>query len=413
MKELKTGELIKQLSAVFNHEVLDFYRKEIALRRSFNEAWFSDTLAWLLDPRGSHMLGVKFANEFLSEIAKERSNKKRQYKHRESYLKHGKSGRGHTARGFSLKNASSIRELYLPNPNGSKGKTSGKFADVVLVDLDTQDGLIVVIENKLFTSNHPGQLTEYLSLTNEKFTRAKVREFVYLTLDGVEPRHLEVEKDADHWVRLSWSSTILSIVQRLSGKSEHEELDNLKNVLNWVHNMKRRHHEDNGFDLGSVQQELMQVFLRATVDCLGEELRRLNSDKAGEWSEPKGKNKKLLRLTHSSAPTKELQIELLNNLTITAHTRRRGDAFYEKIIVPFGVHPDQIFNLMDIAARDIFYGHFGQESVKRYLSDKRRLTKTQSEAKAKHKPLFEFLYKYQHELKVMLALNGYLDTKID
>ena len=42
---------------------------DAAAWRGWNEAWFSDTLAWLLDPCGGHGLGVQFLQAFLRRIA--------------------------------------------------------------------------------------------------------------------------------------------------------------------------------------------------------------------------------------------------------------------------------------------------------------------------------------------------------
>lgn len=46
------------------------------LRRCLSESWFSDTLAWLLDPKASHGLGVKFLREMLERIAQRRKESK-------------------------------------------------------------------------------------------------------------------------------------------------------------------------------------------------------------------------------------------------------------------------------------------------------------------------------------------------
>ena len=72
MKDDSKNKLVKSLilnlSEIFEDKKFSFPRKEILIRRSFTESWFSDTLAWLLDPKGSHGFGVKFANEFFVRI---------------------------------------------------------------------------------------------------------------------------------------------------------------------------------------------------------------------------------------------------------------------------------------------------------------------------------------------------------
>jgi hypothetical protein len=62
-----------------------------------------------------------------------------------------------------------------------------RYCDIILLDLDTSDNIFVVIENKLFSSNHPSQLEEYYELVEKNYKRAKIREYVYLTLYGIDP----------------------------------------------------------------------------------------------------------------------------------------------------------------------------------------------------------------------------------
>jgi hypothetical protein len=54
-----------------------------------------------------------------------------------------------------------------------------------------------------------------------------------------------------------------------------------------------------------------------------------------------------------------MSVELTPGLTVTVqglqYSRR---AEFDKIVVPFGAHPDQVTNLLDIAARDVFHKFF-------------------------------------------------------
>lgn len=402
----KKEPLYKAIAKVFDSDLLQFPKKEIMLRRSFTEAWFSDTLAWLLDPKGSHGYGVKFAKGFLQEIAKERVNKNRNYKRRAFFLKFGQQGSGKFVNGFSLKNASSIRELYMPQSLSNKKSNGGKYCDVAFMDLDINDGLMVMIENKLFTHNHPGQLTEYYQLSNDKFSAAQVREFVYLTLDGVPPlEHAKSKEDFSSWVLLSWIDTVPNILNKTKIQDNHQEVDALLDMLNWMKLLKNIHIPEHQLNLNELQNILRIGLLEDTLRNFLAELNRLGDNKAGEWKAKKEIKKNSFKLIHTSAPKRILYVELLKNFTITVHSKRKSNAYYEKIIVPFGVHPDQVFNLMDIAARDVYYKHFG-DSVHRYLSRKRRLSKTQTEAKKAVHPTFDFVYKYRNELKVLLALDA-------
>ena len=58
MNDLKM--LTKEIDTFLAKNVSSIKFPDLVLARSLNETWFSDTLAWLLDPKGSHKLGVSF-----------------------------------------------------------------------------------------------------------------------------------------------------------------------------------------------------------------------------------------------------------------------------------------------------------------------------------------------------------------
>lgn len=170
------------------------------LAMCLSEAWFSNTLAWFLDPRAEHGLGTRPAELFLKAIGEARSSSK--YR-RASHLKFGKVGAGRGATGLRLGNLAVLREFFL---SGAVGRSSrgARYCDLVMLDLDPDDGLIVVIENKLFTCNRPGQLIEYHQAVESKFGRVPTREFVYLTLRGDEPVSYDEQEKMAHrpWLAL-------------------------------------------------------------------------------------------------------------------------------------------------------------------------------------------------------------------
>lgn len=165
--------------------------------RCLDENWLSNVLAWLLDPKGSHGLGVHFADEFISTIAKERSN--RNYARRNSHLKYGKSGKGIPSTGFRVLNSTVNREFYIPGEcfslqglrkkNFKRTPRQNRSCDIVFMDLDTKkESIIIFIENKLFTSNHILQLVDMLESAEQRYKRVDIREYVYLTLTGSDPK---------------------------------------------------------------------------------------------------------------------------------------------------------------------------------------------------------------------------------
>ena len=157
---------------------------ELLLQTALNEAWFSNTLAWLLNPRGSHGLGVAFCNQFVALVGRRRTDRDDgvDYARRATFLKWGKEGAGVGATGFGFRNAAVLREYYLSKPIERRAERGGGFCDVVFLDLDTDDSFFLAIENKLFTSDHSDQLEHYRAAIDNKYGRAAVRELVYLTV---------------------------------------------------------------------------------------------------------------------------------------------------------------------------------------------------------------------------------------
>jgi hypothetical protein len=86
---------------------------------------------------------------------------------------------------------------------------------------------------------------------------------------------------------------------------------------------------------------------------------------------------------------------------VTVQGRRySGEADFEKIVVPFGAHPDQVMNLLDIAARDIYHKFF--ESHEPYLGEARRLRESTTEMELVHRPVFQFVHEHRLALKPLL-----------
>jgi hypothetical protein len=390
----------KKINNLLLENKLELDDKDLMFMRCLNEAWFSNTLAWLLNPKGSHRLGVSFANEFIKTLAQIRTETPSEYMRRSSLLKWGKTGRGVSSTRLSLKNAAIIREFYLAQSIRKKIARGPRYCDIILLDLDSSDNIFVVIENKLFSSNHPSQLEEYYELVEKNYKRAKVREYVYLTLHGITP--IQYEKNSGkiirYWVKMSWSKHILDILRTLHQPQEHTEISQLRRLLEWLHKLGKPSHE-------RLADELRRILLQAAARCLHEELARLGEGKPGKW-EVKNMAGKNIRITHTSSPKTPLFVELLPNLSITVQSRKKSKPIFEKIIVPYGANIDQIYNLFDIAARDVYHYHF--VNTDRYLADKRRLTSTVTPIQNEMQPIFKFVSQNQHELKILLAASRYV-----
>ena len=74
-------------------------------------------LSWLLNPKGSHGLGVAFCNAFVSLVAQRRveGSGGLKYARKATFLKWGKEGRGVGATNFAFQNAAVLRKYYLIN----------------------------------------------------------------------------------------------------------------------------------------------------------------------------------------------------------------------------------------------------------------------------------------------------------
>ena len=146
---------------------------ELLLQTALNEAWFSNVLSWLLNPKGSHGLGVAFCNAFVGLVAQRRVEGAGglKYARKATFLKWGKEGRGVGATNFAFQNAAVLREYYLSKRADRSADRRGGFCDIVLLDLDTKDSFFLAIENKLFTSDHHHQLRQYREAIDEKYRR--------------------------------------------------------------------------------------------------------------------------------------------------------------------------------------------------------------------------------------------------
>ncbi len=361
------------------------------LRRDLTEAWFSNTLAWLLDPRADHGLGVAFIEAFIATTAKKRSGG--DFARRTAYFKWGKQGAGTATSGYSLGNAAVLREFFLSGQVKRHGRSAG-YCDLVIADLDSHDGLFVVIENKLFTVNHRSQLPTYRHAVEEKFGRAKVREFVYLTPGGAPPVEHAGEHEARHWIPMSWVEDIPSMLRSAAkNRATHPAVDKLNHLLSWLGRMLI----DLPDEVREAAHQARRDLLHAAAACLLDELVRLGEGKTGTWT--KGSERSTVHLLHSSYAARRLRVEMLPNFSITIQGLRSGRAHFEKILVPFGAHPDQVVNLLEIAARDIYHLQF--DDTHRYLGKAKRHRSRRTEVQKIYAPLFRDAYRYAGQLQAL------------
>jgi hypothetical protein len=378
----------------------------LTLARSLNECWFSNTLAWLLDPRGSHGFGPRFVEAFARRIGRCRSKEDGtiHYRRRGAYLKHGRAGTGEGATGFRFVNGSVVREFYLSKAVG-RDPRGPRYSDLVFFDLDSADSFFLVIENKPFLMPNPEQLRCYRREAEKRYARVAVREYVLLTLrhDAPWASGGPVDREARDWVRLSWTGDILELLGECQpvGTEARRAVVSLMTLLRWA---------DCVTDLKQFPVEPREAFgdelVRAVADCLYEELSRLHEDRGGHW-ELKDPGGATVSIRHSTQGVSRLEVSRLPRLSVAIHGHAHGRPAFEKIIVPFGAHPDQVFNLVDLAAREIYWKHF--KTPGDHIGDARKRPVTQGTAERRHEGLFRLAYRRPHALR-LLVHQGQLRT---
>jgi hypothetical protein len=341
---------------------------------AISEAWFSDHLAWLLDPRADHGLGPRFAEAFLRRVAQIRTHGHpiaghpaadhpaagHRYHHRGKFLRWGnRKVHGTSVTGLDLRNAAVFREFYLAQASASGRRTEGSLCDVVVLDLDPRDGLFLAVENKLFTTNHRGQLERYYDTIEKRYQRARVLEYVYLTLLGDAPVRTATVRSrrCDRtWVRVSWLRDVLPVIESMVPDQPRLDAHELTRVLRWL-----RDAVDGAAsaELAAVLDELTATLVSTAGRALVAELQLLGDGAPGEWS-IRRMSRTRVQLRHGSRPQAPLHLSVQPDLDLALSTRCRGRRRREKLIVPLGANPDQVVHMMRLAAREVYPLHFGE-----------------------------------------------------
>ena len=214
-----------------------------------NETWFSNQLAWLLDPKGSHGLNSEFSNKFFTSIL----------------------GSKFTNKEFNLKNFEVCREFYVQVDDNEKSrdKQVDRRLDVVCMDLEQK--VVVVIENKFDGMNHNNQLSEYLQVEN-LFTEDFSFYFIYLTYASNQLNDKNINKENKELVLqkyklATWIDDIEPILDLYA--ATNYEIFKLRNTL-------ARNNIENDFDIKKVL---------AIMKIIGDEENNtlINKDAGDDW----------------------------------------------------------------------------------------------------------------------------------
>lgn len=353
-----------------------------------NEAYFSNSLAWLMNPNEKYNR-VEFINKFAKLIANKRAKESR-LKHSSTTIKAGRNGYGTNYRKFNFANSNTIREYHLSK--SLREDRSTNFCDVVLIDLDIPNSIIITVESKLQGAVNKIQLGQYYKQCEAKFSEVKTREYVVIGLDKETPKPLKKDKN---WIYLSWINDIYPIVKQMETKSKRiKEFHSVLNYLNNVYTIS----QTNSFELYSTN------YLNAISVCLLDELNRLKTNR-GEWIK-KSSNSNQIAFFHSSARRKTLYIDYLSNMNIAIQSHNSSNKpLYEKVCIPFGLSPQQLSNQLVLFSKDIYKYHFGKNYSLYLNNNHRRNLDTKPFPKIELK-VFEECYKYSGILKHLLQLNN-------
>ena len=173
-----------------------------------NEIRHSAFLAWLLDPGTSHGLGAYFLRKFLSRAA----------------------ARG-SAHEIGSITPSSVAHWKL---GSSRVETERHHIDILITD--EEDGLVVAIENKIYSSEHGNQLARYRQAVKQNYPGLSPL-YIFLTVDGDQPYG---EEDASYYVPVSYSDIAEMITQTLEDCSTSLAVDVQAALKQYVGTLRRR-----------------------------------------------------------------------------------------------------------------------------------------------------------------------------
>lgn len=340
-------------------------QRDSAFISKFNETWFSNTLAWLLDPKREQDLGIDFVAKFVQLIIDKVGIKKE----------------------FNLKNSVVVREFYLISLKGDSFKN--RYADLALIDFDTEDNLLVLIENKLFSSDSKEQLKDYIA-ASESFPGIENKYVVYLTLFGTKPKHYMPSNDKV-FITLSWIGDILPILSEINSSKlkNNNDLELFIKLLNWIKNIDFNNSDFGGF----LSRFLNNVTLHFT-NFLEDYVERKNI--SIEY-------KNITKNTINFGTKNKFELSILPNLSILVKLFK-GKKLIAKYVIPFLNSSDQYLNYINFVVMKSSQTFnltklndcFGKSTSKPFSSDE----------------LLQFAFQYYYQIKVLLQIYNLKTNKL-
>ena len=165
----------------------------------------SNVLAWLFNTSGSHTLEDFFLRSFLKDIFSKYRN--------------------------SINSKINFFDIEVFDFDDVEVRREWKNIDLLI--LSRQNKLVIVIENKIDSSEHSNQLQRYYNITKREFPNYNSI-FIYLTREGETP------SDEDNWLIYSYPE-ILKLINRIITYRKNSLNQTTINFLNHYKSILRRY----------------------------------------------------------------------------------------------------------------------------------------------------------------------------
>lgn len=155
------------------------------------------TLAWLLDPKGSHNLGTAFVERFLTGLPARLST------HLPANLDAARVFSELPVKDKTLRLGDAVPSEAIE----ATGKDSSKRIDVYM---QVEPTFFLAIEAKIGADEHGDQLEHYREAVQKQAAGRAVPALLYLTLDGAEPAQ---QREREYWTAINWHDHVLVPLQ--------------------------------------------------------------------------------------------------------------------------------------------------------------------------------------------------------
>lgn len=343
---------------------------DVVAHSHLDEAWFSDRLAWLLDPAASHDLGDRFLRGFLDRLAAAGADHPAPgiaFARQRRLLRAPYPGAfGTTVDTIATGPLGTVRELHLGHHES--GKSQARHSDLAVVRLTGDRPVLVAIENKLFTTDHDDQLAAYQRAIESRYADLRVVEYAYLTLFGQSPTDTGTEAaeagPVIPWVPVSWVDDVLPVLEALGadGAELPTAAAEVRDVLRWFAAVRARWAE-----LGPAVVAWRREYRRAVVDMLLAELQRLNDGAPGTWHVVQ-RGTTVTTLGFSRTPARTVAVRVLDNLAIAVMARVKSRGVVDQRVIPAVSDMGQLVGWLGRTAVEVYSMMFG-EGARRYRGE--------------------------------------------